>query len=1502
MKGLKLKLLQLVTVSLLFGPYFQSVYHMTSLDVAAESTETKEDEVFLDEDYAKIEGKYIEKEETLEWHLAFEKKESANEGRIRLAIDAAAAGIGTVKNVRGTGLSSYDEDGEDLKVETIDGQEWYVGKVYSKEAETGTLIFETEKIPDVNEGELPLQVVVDERIDNQELQENETDTEDSAEIQRSEENEMEKLDEPIVPSGQALQRIQRQLFNGILERLGPTATQDPYEYIYPSGEVENEQHRYPKFTTNDYTKVLGNWTQSNERYQGDKGSPYDGENLIDDSDYTNGGANWRNYDYATNNGSTAGEEDRNVPAQTVQLWGNERNFENSYLDYNGAYIKKWVEPVLPSSIASDLHPEDATTLYNVYLDVIGGEKKEISPIDIVFVLDKSASMSELTAGTNSQTKNAALIEAVNEMSKDLLSDPSLDIRIGMVNFYHNSTAINNHEQISSDIFPLTNDINRLTGSENTALNRTPIGGTPLTLGLKNGYETLYKDNGGENRNPEKILIVVGDGTPTFSYAPIQSSYRTSTNGAWSNWTVMEDKIAEDNGVLFRNFEEFSGNTSNAGFTHPVTYASDFNRPEDEVNVHYRYGEVKEGDNKATHWVGDGSSNNNTNGSPTSQEKSSAINTVAYHHWLKNKYQENPPSIFSIGLGIDGNVSGRQRLDAIGRNVLKNIADLEEDGVTPRYYNANNKNDIVTALEDISSTFKRTIQQATLYDETGFNVSPFGAGRSADIQFYHLDPGENGMKYQEPEIWDEERHGQAPPEVVATPTTYVGRENQAYKFSPISLGEGEMVRIKYQVKLDAGAQDGNFYTVNNMAYIQNLEDYENDITTGRMYFPSPSIRYEHKGRNFQVSKKGQNGEPLAGVEFALYDQNPESGEAEPIETSKTTTDGIAIFETKMPILGDETGAVSDIFWIREIAGPPRYQLVDETYQFQIKKYAANEDEMLGHYELVDEYTSGSRVGGPEGKDPNSYYEGEYHKLSVVQEPNIEGTEYDELYVKLEMRNEFKPIHMNINKLIEGSNMPINGAEFELYETDGNGLEIGYPVAKGLSGVNEVEEEKGRLTFYSVDEDGKYVIVDGEKVIHPIGEPDSFVYKDSEETTNYAEYKIIESQNPEGFKEPDENDTWILRLYDNAIGTIQLKQTGEENWQYLTYTTDEEDRLWVAFTAYNTFDYREIRVRKLDHEGHTLDGAGFDIRKVGDSSFPLYRAYTGNPLEPEESKRLPGIGYFYSRAVGVEKYVDLNYDQPLHLSIGEYEVSESVAPNGYRLSDQVFQFALNEEGKFIIEDTVIEDETAPLPEGYEIIDGVLQVTLEDELAPIDLELLKIDSMNSRRLEGAEFSIEKQNSAGEYEIIEGGLAPDPNDSSLFNASDLLEGVYRIKEVKSPDSYRKLPGYFILEISYREEPDIENDRVVPGKEAGTLKVEISYYPNEEAETPDLQQELEYELLETNRIRLQLSVGNDPENPLPATGGSGRLFYILLAAFFMALAGAAYGLFVRQSKKEGAR
>ncbi len=1488
MKNFGLKLLQLAAVCMLVGSSFHSMIDLVNDNVVADTITSTEKEVYLDEDYAKIEGTYVEKEDTLEWTLEFEKKKSDNEGRIRLAIDTTAAGIGTVTNIRGDGLASYDEKGEELKTEEINGQEWYVGKVYSKDSEKGTLIFETEKLPDTNEGELPLQVVVDEKekiVDKQE---------ETAEDQRSDEEMSDESDEPIIPSGHPLARVQSPLFSGILERLGPTATTDPYIYVYPQEVGNNNQNRYPLFTTNDYTQVLDNWNQSSHVYAGDKGSAYADGSLIDDSDFTIGGANWRNYNYAVDNGSTATEGDSNLPAQTVQLWGTERNFANSYLDYNGAYVKKWVEPVLPSTVEEGTEPEDSTTLYNVYLDVIGSENKEVTPIDLVFVLDKSASMNEGTTGSSGQSKDAALQEAVIEISENLLSSPEMDVRIGLVNFYHSSTSTGNQQAINSDTLAMTDDIDDLRGS--LPLNRAAIGGTPLTLGLRKGYEVLYANDGGEERNPEKILVVVGDGTPTFSYAPIQS--RTANNwGGWSGWSVMQDKVATDNGSLFVNYETFSGNTSGAGFSYPVTYATDFDRPANTNQLQYRYGEVKDEDDKATHWAGTGAANNDTTGAAATQEKSSAINTVAYHHWLKNTH-ESPPNIFTIGLGIDGNISGRQRLDAIGRNVLKNIADMQPDGVTPYYYNANNKADILEALENISSTFKKTIQQATLYDETGFNVSPFNGGSAAEIQHYHLETRESGMPYEEPEVWDEAKHGPKPPDVVATPTKYAGHENQAYTFSPISLGEGEMVRIKYQVKLDGGAQDGKFYTVNNQAYLQNLEDYQNDVLSGRMYLPAPSIRYEHKDRNLQITKFGQDGQALAGVEFALYEENPDITEAEPIETSWTTNDGLAIFETKIPVLGDETGATSEVFWVREISGPPRYQLIDETYSFQVKKYAATGDDSLGHYELVDANTSGNRFGGPEGEDKTAVNRGDHHEFSVVQEPNDEGTDYQDLYVKLTIRNEFKPIHLNLEKLVQDSNVPINGAEFEVYETDGDGTQEGAAVARGISGSNVREDEKGLLTFYSLDSTGNYALDENdEKIVHPFGSPESFEH--GSEGNKYAEYRVVEVKSPEGFEDPEEEDVWILQVYANNEGTIQYRRINETQWRYLTYTEDEDGLLWVEYTVYNTFRYREVRVRKLDHEGVPLDGAGFDIKKTDDDGFPLYRAYTGNPLESIEGRRETGIGYFYLYTLGVEKYQDLEYSKPLRLGIGSYEITESVAPMGYQLSDQTLSFELNEEGQFVINGKAIVNESELLDEGYEIIDGVLQVTIANQLAPIDLELFKLDSANNQPLQGAEFSIEQEQS-GDYVLIEDGLTPDQEDLSKFIAQDLSVGNYRIKEVAAPDGYMKLPGHFILTISYRESAELEGETVIPGKEKGSLKTEVAYYPDGGTENPSVTEEITYELTAENRIQLLLNIGNDSEKPLPATGGSGPYLYFMIAALLVGISVLIGGMIVVKNHQKG--
>ncbi len=200
-----------------------------------------------------------------------------------------------------------------------------------------------------------------------------------------------------------------------------------------------------------------------------------------------------------------------------------------------------------------------------------------------------------------------------------------------------------------------------------------------------------------------------------------------------------------------------------------------------------------------------------------------------------------------------------------------------------------------------------------------------------------------------------------------------------------------------------------------------------------------------------------------------------------------------------------------------------------------------------------------------------------------------------------------------------------------------------------------------------------------------------------------------------------------------------------------------------------------MKKVDQNGEPLDGAGFDIKKTDDSEFPLYRAYTGNPLDTTTQE--PGIGSFYLYRVGLDKYEDLAYTDPLKLAVGKYEISEAVAPNGYQLSDQTASFGLNEEGQFVINGVAITDETADLGEDYAIIDGVLQVTLKNELAPLDLTLFKLDSTNNQKLPGATFSLERE-VAGDYELIADGLTPDQADLSKFLSQDLAAGNYGSKK----------------------------------------------------------------------------------------------------------------------------
>lgn len=79
-KKIGLKVLQFVAMCMLVSPSFQSIIHLADRDVIADTVANTEKKVYLDEDYAKIEGKYVEKEDTLEWTLEFEKKKVTMKG------------------------------------------------------------------------------------------------------------------------------------------------------------------------------------------------------------------------------------------------------------------------------------------------------------------------------------------------------------------------------------------------------------------------------------------------------------------------------------------------------------------------------------------------------------------------------------------------------------------------------------------------------------------------------------------------------------------------------------------------------------------------------------------------------------------------------------------------------------------------------------------------------------------------------------------------------------------------------------------------------------------------------------------------------------------------------------------------------------------------------------------------------------------------------------------------------------------------------------------------------------------------------------------------------------------------------------------------------------------------------------------------------------------------------------------------------------------------------
>ncbi|MHC5249774.1 SpaA isopeptide-forming pilin-related protein [Enterococcus sp. LJL90] len=1449
---------------------YESMVAEKELTIQADSSEKQ---IVLDEDYTTVTASFIETKTSYQWTVEFEKKASKTASRLRLAIDndaLADSGFGTVSDIRGEGLMTSQADEEQLATIKAANDEkdldWYYGEGYSTRSKKGKLFFTLSKT--VAEGELPLVVAVDQESSQTEK---ETKTANTATTEtttdtKAEGNQVESQAEANTESS-SNQNILRDLQQNLIApiNLAPFSESDPFPYEYAEGE-SNTQRRYPLIATNNYDTA--NDFSSDGLYSGIQGELYSisGEIVNDTDSITDnvivaGGANWRNYDY------TASQEagSANDFANNIQLWGSEQTFSNSYLDYGGAYMKKWVEPIT-EHVAGD---QDDTTIYNVYIDIIGGTIKEQLPIDVVFVLDRSSSMATTINGVR---KDTAMTTALTSTITKLFNTAGLDIRVGLVDF--GSEGV---DRVKSSELALTSNGETVLKSPVLTDQAYDNSGTPLSLGINKGYEVLYRDNGAAGRNPEKVLIVVGDGTPTFSYSGFRTN--TSSSANFDRWTVAAQAAnywTNDTGNSFiRNYETQANNSLTSSFAANELYPTEFatsERPSNTNRRYYRYGE-ETNTTVSGYWYGSGNATTN------SYNKANAIQTIAYHHWKRDKMADEygiTPRVYSIGVGLNGNQTGDSGVqDALGRNVLKNIADLKpESEVTNAnedsyYYGADSQEELVNALTQIVSKFETTITNASLYDATGLNVSLYNPGNASDITYWHLDENDNASettKYKEPVEWDESQHG-VQPDVVAHPTSYEPEgsieKNHAYRFDGISLGEGDMVRIRYQAKLDASAQNGNFYTVNDEAYLINEKDYQNEETqkTNRMYIPAPSIRFIGKERNLHLTKTDEHGNGISGITLGLYEKN-DSGEYELIEYMLTDTDGLASSKKQF---SSEDNQTYPTYYVKEISDPAYYQLMNDYLAFTIRKELANEGEVLNHYELVEP------TSGEYGVDANSenvwkgYYQGENHTFTIVQtltDPAEGGyQDFDQLYVNLDLVNQMKPIQIEINKVIEGTNTGLPGAEFELLKenTETGEYEV---IGQGTS------DDLGKVTFLNAEQP---------------------VYLKEALNEKYTNFRIVETKAPDGYAQPEAEDYWNVRLnYQDKQIEYQQNGAGEDEWErskYADLLNEDESLIQLNFNISNQMTNRDFKIRKVDQNGTAITGVGFELVRKDDVNQEYFKAYSGiDGIDASGDLMLneTGTGFFYAKNRETsEKYRDLNFDRRLQLMPGTYTVTEVDGLLGYTVAQTEFEFTLNADGTFTF------DKNATLEtEGYQYElatveeERILTLSVKNELQ-LALEFQKIDSHTQRPLEGATFEYVRLSDNNEDLGDPARLTNPPENSALHQLEPLELGKYKIYEVATPEGYRSVPGYIVLEVSQQESNEIIDGELV---EKGQIIGKLTYFDDAGLEVENSQQlanltEVTDETGNLTKLLVSFDVENDPTFPLPATGGSGRILFTLIAA-----------------------
>ncbi|SIT73877.1 LPXTG-motif cell wall anchor domain-containing protein [Edaphobacillus lindanitolerans] len=507
------------------------------------------------------------------------------------------------------------------------------------------------------------------------------------------------------------------------------------------------------------------------------------------------------------------------------------------------------------------------------------------------------------------------------------------------------------------------------------------------------------------------------------------------------------------------------------------------------------------------------------------------------------------------------------------------------------------------------------------------------------------------------------------------------------------------------------------------------------------FQLVKVTNEKLNHSFKVQKVDENGQGLPGAVFALK-----------------TEDG-------QPVEGHEKLVSGEGGWIE-----------------------VEEQLTPGEYQLV------------ETKAPNGYLLLEEPVWFTIDDQQTSMKTLDPIRNEVAPGASLQKLHENPDGTLD-RNRPLQGAEFHLYQKDGDGYtrvddtvyvtdENGELHADNLqNGAYQFVEVKAPKGYelddtpvgFSIPAEGKKrVVLDvGNKKHVPLKVNKTDV--DTKEPIAGVQFELYAQENlndPLVAGETDEAGVWEVRSL--IEGNYVLKEVRPadgyaDHLEVIEITLSEgsvSDDGYQVVKVTNKKLNRTFKVQKVDENGQGLPGAEFTLQ-TGD----------GQPVERHE-KLVSGEGGW----IEVKE----------QLAPGEYQLVETKAPKGYLLLEEPVRFAIDDQQTSIKILDPIHNEVAPgasLRKFHENPDGTLD--------------------RERPLQGAEFHLYKKDGEGFTRVDDTVYVTDENGE--LHAEGLQYGAYQFVEVKAPAGYEldETPVGFLLSAE-DEKPvvlDVGNKRLVPLK-----------------------------------------------------------------------------------------